>query len=141
MSIEGILISLGITACFIMWLLLPLFNTAHSEEAVKTSIERQRERLNVYYERVLQNVHDLDEDHATGKLDEHDYRIERERWVQRGVQALKALDELDATHLVAPAAADDAAIDAAIDRVIEDAIDGQQREITTLEPSAERDIS
>ena len=123
MSIEGLIITMTIVAAFILWSIIPLFIESHEEEAISISVERQRERLNVYYERVLRNLHDLDEDFATGKLDEEDYRPEREQWAQRGIQVLKALDELDAQHLVAESSADDATIDEAIDRRIEHAIE------------------
>ena len=55
-------------------------------------LEKQRERLLIYYERVLRNIRDLDEDHALGKIDEDEYTREREEWAQRGVQVLQALD-------------------------------------------------
>jgi len=125
MSIEGLVITMTIIAAFILWTLVPMFVKSHEEEAISTSVERQRERLNVYYERVLINLHDLDEDFATGKLDQDEYHDERERWAQRGIQALKALDELDAQHLVAASAADDATIDEAIDRRVEQALNRQ----------------
>jgi len=128
MSIEGLIISMSIVAALLLWSVMPFFVKSHEAEAISTSVERQRERLNVYYERVLRNLHDLDEDYATGKLDQDDYALEREKWAQRGIQALKALDELDAQHLVTDSSADDATIDEAIDRRIEQAIDDHQAE-------------
>jgi len=89
---------------------------------IEALLDRQRERLEVYYERVLTNLHDLDEDYATGKLDKAEYEHDRALWVERGVQALKALEELDTEHLVAPVMADDATIDEAIDHAIETAV-------------------
>ncbi|GAB4521299.1 MAG: hypothetical protein OHK0046_32500 [Anaerolineae bacterium] len=120
MSTTGLVVSLIIVGMVVLWVALPLLRRAAPN--TESLVERHRERLQVYYARVLRNLHDLDEDYATGKLHEDEYRVEREEWVQRGVQALKALDELDAEHLTAPQAADNAAIDEAIDRTIEEAI-------------------
>jgi hypothetical protein len=122
MSIAGLALSVFIAALFLLWLATPFFDSATATPTATSGIERQRERLLVYYQRVLRNLHDIDEDFATGKLSEEEYRPEREQWVQRGIQALKALDELDVEHLVAPEEADDASIDEAIDRTIEDVI-------------------
>ncbi|MEO8396697.1 MAG: hypothetical protein ABI700_27135, partial [Chloroflexota bacterium] len=76
----------------------------------------------VYYERVLRNIHDLDEDHAIGKIDEGEYSSEREEWAQRGAQVLQALDSITEKSVIAETPADDAAVDGAIDDAIEAAI-------------------
>ncbi len=39
-------------------------------------------------------MRDLDEDQSTGKIQPDAYEQERQLWAQRGVQILKALDEL-----------------------------------------------
>lgn len=122
MSVEGLVVSAIIALAFVAWLAMPLFAPSHAEESTQTGLDRQRERLEVYYERVLTNLHDLDEDYATGKLDKAEYEHDRALWVERGVQALKALEELDTEHLVAPVMADDATIDEAIDHAIETAV-------------------
>lgn len=126
MSIGGIAISFLIAAAFLVWLLQPFLWPEDSHAPDRTPTARQRERLHVYYQRVLRNVHDLDEDFGTGKLNEAEYRQEREMWVKRGIQALKALDALDSTHLVAPARADDAEIDDAIEVYIDERIEEVQ---------------
>ncbi|MEQ9032094.1 MAG: hypothetical protein RLP44_25485, partial [Aggregatilineales bacterium] len=100
----------------------PLFMRGGDQPAMTSTIERHRDRLTVYYGRVLRNLHDLDEDFATHKLNEDEYTVEREQWVQRGVAVLKALDELDGQHLLTDEHADDATIDSAIDSAIESAI-------------------
>jgi hypothetical protein len=124
MSTTGLFASLIIVLVFLLWVMLPLLRSPHRQavEIETSTIKRQRERLQVYYERVLRNLHDLDEDHATGKLSPEEHHTERERWVQRGIQALKALDQLDAQNLIAPVAADEATIDASIDEAIEAAV-------------------
>jgi hypothetical protein len=122
MSTTGLFISLIVVAAFVLWVALPFFRGERRPDAELAAADRQRERLLIYYERVLRNLHDIDEDHATGKLTDHDYAEERERWVQRGIHTLRTLDELGEQHLIAPASTDDAGIDEAIDRAIEAAI-------------------
>lgn len=127
MSIEGLVFSLLIalaTVAVIAWPFLrraPAVYTA--DEAV---IQKQRERLLIYYERVLTNLRDLDEDFSTGKMQPEDYHVEREEWMQRGIQVLKALDELDQHHMIVPDA-DQEALDHAIDDVIERAVAAHRR--------------
>lgn len=124
MSIAGLIAALILTGVLALWVAAPFLrrNTASAMSAQQSRVGRQRERLQVYYARVLRNLHDLDEDYATGKLDEADYRADRALWVERGAQVLQALDRLDAQHLIAPLDADEAAIDDAIDRTIEAAV-------------------
>lgn len=122
MSIPGLIVSTIILALVLAWVGAP-FIQRHIDTAPRDNATlRQRERLQIYYERVLRNLHDLDEDFATGKLNGGDYHTDRALWAQRGVAALRALDTLDSEHLVAPETADDAAVDAAIDAFIENAI-------------------
>ncbi len=123
MSIPGLVIALFIAFSFLLVLALPFMERpahagADDKAANFADVERQRERLKLYYERVLRNIHDLDEDHTTGKLNDVEYRAERERWVKRGVAALKAVETLDVQNLIAPPTADVAALDAAIDRAL-----------------------
>jgi len=118
MSVEGLVIAAFVFTAFTLWVISPFAQRNMRPATTENAVDRQRERLNIYYNRVLRNLHDIDEDHATGKLNEDEYTEERERWVQRGILALKALDELDAQHLVAPEAADDAGIDEAIETTI-----------------------
>ena len=122
MSIQGLLFALLLALFVLVWIVMPLFGrpTAPSEE--DPLLEKQRERLLVYYERVLRNIHDLDEDHALGKMDEGEYAREREEWAQRGVQVLQALDSITEPGTIAATPAEDAAVDDAIDDAIEAAI-------------------
>jgi len=134
MSTEGLAVSVLVVLAFAVWVALPFVQRVPgSRRGAANSgdnniVARQRERLQIYYQRVLRNVHDLDEDNATGKLNPDEYTVERARWVQRGVEALRTLETLDAQHLVAPAQADAAAIDEAIDRAIETAVSGHRQQ-------------
>jgi|SRR5690606_6093248 len=120
MSTEGLIVGIFLTALVLIFIGMPLVR----REKVQGDplAEKQRERLLVYYERVLRNIRDLDEDHALGKIADAEYEQEREVWAARGVQVLKALDTLADHEMIAPTATDDAAIDNAIDEAIEAAV-------------------
>ncbi len=121
MSVSGLI--LGIVALLIVaaWVLYPLL--AQRSAPADAQIAQQRARLDLYYERVLRNLHDLDEDHALGKIDETVYQTDRAYWLDRGALALKALDALtEQSAFVSPTLAEDAAIDRAIDDAIESAV-------------------
>ncbi len=120
MSMEGVLIALVLVAGTALWIASPLLH-ARRPASADTQAQKRRERLAVYYERVITNLRDLDEDFATGKIAEGDYQTEREVWMQRGIQALKALDGVE-TEIIAVAAETDDHIDQQIDEAIETAI-------------------
>lgn len=122
MSIEGLVVAVFIALLVLLLVGLPLLSRPKSQTSAALLREKQRERLLVYYERVLRNIRDLDEDHALGKIATGEYQPERERWAARGVQVLKALETLDEQPMIAPTSADDAAIDHAIDDAIEAAV-------------------
>jgi hypothetical protein len=154
MSLPGIGITVMLAAIVILWIVLPLLRrTEDTTTAAGDALSHQRERLTLYYSRVLRNIHDLDEDYGTGKLDEAEYHQEREAWTQRGVAALQALDNLaqanpqpliaeqeapigeDAPDAVLPELVtasgplDDAALDASIEAAIEAAVRKQRAQL------------
>ncbi|MFN8449820.1 MAG: hypothetical protein U0521_14860 [Anaerolineae bacterium] len=121
MSLPGLLFALLLTAFVLVWIVMPLLRReAKSDD--DPLLVKQRERLLVYYERVLRNIRDLDEDHTLGKLDEAQYATEREEWAQRGAQVLQALDTIADRTMIAVTPAEDAAVDRAIDDSIEAAV-------------------
>ena len=119
MSSEGVMFGLFMIVVVTLLVALPLFSRAQADPLA----DKQRERLQLYYERVLRNLRDLDEDHALGKIEEDAYAEERAVWVDRGVQVLKALDVPTERAMIAPTSADDVAVDQAIDDAIEAAIE------------------
>jgi hypothetical protein len=121
MSIEGLIVGMGLLLIVGVWIGFPFLRRSVTQEQVNL-IQRQRERLVIYYERTLTNLRDLDEDHATGKTDAETFEAERELWVQRGIQALKALDQLDGNEPIPAEAADVETVDSAIDSMIEEAV-------------------
>ncbi|MDX2139921.1 MAG: hypothetical protein SF123_17680 [Chloroflexota bacterium] len=122
MSIEGLIIGFILVSIVVVIVAAPLLGREGRFDAQAAQLARQRERAHVYYERVLRNLRDLDEDHALGKLDDDAYEADRALWAERGVQVLKALDQLSAGTMIAPPSADDAAIDRSLDDAVEAAV-------------------
>jgi hypothetical protein len=118
MSPEGLAISLALLMMTLLWVGRPLLRRQRDQFSDDELIEKKSARLLAYYEQVLRNIRDLDEDHATGKIQTAAYEVEREDWVQRGIQILKALDSIHGVSM----AADEAAVEEAIDDEIEAAI-------------------
>lgn len=117
MSIPGLIFGIILVLAALIWIGTPLLRREKFRVEDNIVLQKQRERLLLIYERVLTNIRDLDEDHTTGKMQTADYESERESWVQRGIQVLKAMDHMDEEHPLANVA-DDAAIDAEIERAI-----------------------
>lgn len=126
MSVLGLVISLGLFLSAIAVLARPFLRsrqTCARADAQLRQMDQQMKRVQVYYERVLTNMRDLDEDYATGKIDEADYREEREVWAQRGMRLLRLRDSLDARQsLQISEGADADSIDDSIEDEIEAAI-------------------
>ena len=129
MSIEGVVFGLFMIVVVALLIALPLFSRPPADQLA----DKQRERLQLYYERVLRNLRDLDEDHALGKIEDDAYAEERVLWVDRGVQVLKALDVPAERAMIAPTPADDVAVDRAIDDAIEAAIQRYRAENKVVE--------
>jgi hypothetical protein len=126
MSVEGLIAAFVILAVTVAFVGAPLLRRTPMTGGDDTVLQKQHGRLLVYYERVLTNIRDLDEDHATGKMQTADYQNEREEWMQRGIQVLKALDQVGSRHVLTDSAEADV-IDRAIDRDIERAISAYRR--------------
>jgi hypothetical protein len=122
MSPEGYVFAIFLTALVLIFVGLPLVSSKPRRDGSDPLAEKQRERLLVYYERVLRNIRDLDEDHALGKIADAEYEQEREIWASRGVQILKALETMTDQPMIEPTDVEDAAVDNAIDDAIEAAV-------------------
>lgn len=125
MSLPGLMAGIALLAAAAAWVLLPLIRSRQPDRA--TLLDRQRERALAYYERALTNIRDLDEDHATGKIDPEEYQMERERWVDRGVKVLQLLEQLDSNQVIVASANPD---EETIDRAIEETIYSYRRRTT-----------
>ncbi|MFN8377744.1 MAG: hypothetical protein U0452_03655 [Anaerolineae bacterium] len=122
MSLAGLLGALVLTALVLAFIAAPFLRRSKGPDR-RAATDLQRERVLAYYERVLRNVRDLDEDYALGKLDEADYQHDRATWTERGVQALKLLDQLDAGSAGVSASSDAAELDAAVERAVKAAVE------------------
>jgi hypothetical protein len=123
MSPQGWIFALLLALFVLAWIVMPLLSRdAKAADEDDPLLDKQRERLLVYYERILRNIRDLDEDHALEKIAEDEYTRERAEWAERGVQVLQALDSLPQRETIAATPADDAAVDQAIDEMIESAV-------------------
>lgn len=120
MSVAGLLISLLLALIAIAIVARPLFSAATG--GADAEFDDQGARASDYYERVLINIRDLDEDLATDKISEADHGREREVWVARGIALLRLQDRL-AAQRAAPDEAED--IDAIIEAAVAAHRDGQ----------------
>ena len=119
MSILGLIISLALFLLAVAAVAHPFLRPRKTSERDDAQLQVQRDRVQVYYERVLTNIRDLDEDYATGKINEDDYREEREVWARRGIRLLRVRDSLDARQsLVTGRDANADKIDEAIEAAI-----------------------
>jgi hypothetical protein len=121
MSIPGLLMGLVLVLGVAAIVAAPLLRREAKDTSSEAQLQKQRERLLVVYERVLTNIRDLDEDHNTGKMPTGAYQEERELWVQRGIEVLKALDGLHEQQILI-GTDETEAIDSAIDQRIEAAV-------------------
>ena len=118
MSLPGLAVALILTLIAAAVVAQPLLQSKRRARATDESLHQQRDRVGTYYERVLTNIRDLDEDFATGKISEDDFKAEREVWAQRGIRLLRVQDQLDREQSLV----DDAADAERIDRAIEEAV-------------------
>lgn len=118
MSIPGLLIALLLSLIALAIVARPLLGAARVRHSAGSGLRRESERVQTYYERVLTNIRDLDEDFATGKISEDDYRAEREVWAQRGIQLLRVRDQLERPGDPLAAGADAERIDRAIEEAV-----------------------
>jgi flagellar basal body-associated protein FliL len=123
MSLAGLIAVLILIMVVLIIIALPFFSRSRTQ-AAGDAARLNQDRVIAYYERVLQNIRDLDEDRALGKISVEDHQRERELWAERGVQALKLLDSLSAEAAVQdtlPVTADEtsAHMDAEIEAAVE----------------------
>ncbi len=115
MSIGGVVFLILLTAAVAFWVLRPVILQRWGKPNVaQDAIQKQRERVLTYYERVLSNVRDLDDDLATEKIHPEEHAQERVVWVERGVTLLALLDQLK-ERAITQENATDAEIDALIE--------------------------
>lgn len=119
MTVESFIICVVMGVVTLAVLAAPFWRGSRVSAAQMT-YQRQRDTLLVYYQQATASLRDLDDDLQAGRLSEPDYAADRECWMQRGVQILRALDELDRSN-PALATATHAPTDA-VEQNIEDAV-------------------
>jgi hypothetical protein len=100
MSAFSLLISLVIAAAAAAALLWPVLRRAEDGALTGTDEARaaERERLEAERAAVLAAIRELDLDQQTGKITEDDHAARRAQLVERGVDVLKAIDQLSISH-------------------------------------------
>jgi hypothetical protein len=89
MSIEGLIGTFILVALVAGYALFPLLRRS---VALPPPQANEQDVYEAQYAQVLRNIRDLDEDHATDKIDLEQYQTTRAALVEQGVQLLKALD-------------------------------------------------
>lgn len=93
MSTAGYVAAFVLTLLCLAAIIYPLYGRRLSlGEAARR--QRKQDELLTSYERAVTAIRDLDEDFNTGKLHREDYEPERQRWVSRGVDLLRQLEEM-----------------------------------------------
>ena len=134
MSIEAAIVC-GILIFGSLYLVIAPFRSRSTVSAASLSFQRQRDALLVYYEQVTSSLRDLKEDSAAGKLSPEEYQVEYDKWMQRGVQILQALEELDRENQ--PLIASGGAPVEDIDQAIEDAVQLYLKSNKAVSPAKE----
>jgi uncharacterized protein YukE len=119
MSIETAIVC-GILILVSLYLVIAPFRSKSTISPAVLAFQRQRDALLVYYEQVTSSLRDLQEDSAAGKISSEEYQVEYEKWMQRGVQILQVLEELDRENQPLIANGNKPVED--VDQAIEDAV-------------------
>lgn len=103
MDWGSILVLLGLLLLTALFVARPLLE---GEGGLARAEASRLSALQAELDQVLDALHELDQDHATGKLSDEDVQAERPELVARGAALLRSLDELEAepAPIRAPAA-------------------------------------
>jgi hypothetical protein len=94
MGSEALILGLIITALCLFFIVWPFVNVTRRSVAASSGAATTLESLLEQRETVFTALRDLDFDYETGKLTDEDYHAQRETWVERGVDVLKAIDAI-----------------------------------------------
>jgi hypothetical protein len=94
MNIGAILVGLALLVLVAAYVARPLFERQAGGDNGRTASGRPRAQLATRRDAIYALIRELDADHQTGKVNEEDYRAQRERYVTEGVALLKRLDAL-----------------------------------------------
>lgn len=93
MNSGAILVGLALLVLVVAYVSRPLF--ARPAGGSDGRVISPRVQLTARRDALYALIRELDADYQTGKVDDQDYRIQRERYVGAGVSLLKQLDALD----------------------------------------------
>lgn len=94
----GTLIAVALLAVAVGWVVAPLLRPdAAAVERTSATLSLARE-LESRREQLLASLRDLEDDRATGKLDEADYTSMRAHLEAEAVAIMRKLDDVEATH-------------------------------------------
>jgi len=94
MESESLILGVIIVALCLLFVIWPFLSVRRESGAQQGHLNGELERLIAQRDAIYATIRDLDFDFQTGKLADEDYRAQREAWVARGVDVLKALDAL-----------------------------------------------
>lgn len=92
MEAQSLIMGVILVALSIFFVLWPLFSVTREDET--NALANRRNTLMEQREAIYATIRDLDFDFETGKLAEDIYRSQRNSWVERGVEVLRAVDQL-----------------------------------------------
>ena len=92
MEAQSLIMGVILVALSIFFVLWPLFSVTREDET--NALANRRNTLMEQREAIYATIRDLDFDYETGKLAEDIYRSQRNSWVERGVEVLRAVDQL-----------------------------------------------
>ncbi|GAB4568912.1 MAG: hypothetical protein Kow0077_00540 [Anaerolineae bacterium] len=94
MESQSLILGVVIVALTLLVVAWPFITSGREKARENGQLSSELEQLLFEREAILDAIRNLDFDYETGKLTEEDYQLERESWVQRGVEVLKAIDVL-----------------------------------------------
>jgi hypothetical protein len=95
---PGALVSLALAVGVAAFVLAPLLRTGAAEDETRTSAGSELQDLRSRHDMALGALRDLEDDRATGKIDERDYEELKGRLTAQAVEILKELDAHERTH-------------------------------------------
>lgn len=94
----GLLLALGLTAGAMWFVIAPLLRKDSAEAERVGAVKSEERDLRSRHEMLLGALKDLEDDRATGKIDDADYARMRGDLSTQAVAVMKQLDALDLAH-------------------------------------------
>lgn len=97
MSIGAVLVGTGLLVLIVAYIARPLFDRqsfAAGQPVSKVPVVNHRAQLVARRDALYALIRELDTDYQTGKINDQDYQIQRQRYVNEAAGVLKQLDTL-----------------------------------------------